>query len=98
MGISNTRDGWVELAVRDEGSGIPPEVLEKLFDPFFTTKAAGTGLGLAIAHRLVEAHGGRLRARNRAEGGAEFTVVLPGAAGFARNVPIEAAVAAAAAA
>src|SRR5206468_764250 len=61
----------------DEGTGIPHEIRERIFDPFFTTKAKGTGLGLSIAHRLVEAHGGRLSAANGAGGGAEFTVVLP---------------------
>lgn len=68
---------WVVLTVADQGDGIPEAALEKLFDPFFTTKAHGTGLGLSIAFRLVEAHGGRLRAANRPEGGAEFTVTLP---------------------
>lgn len=67
----------VEVAVVDQGSGLSDEVLERLFDPFFTTKEHGTGLGLTIAHRLVEALGGRLTARNRREGGAEFAVVLP---------------------
>ncbi len=71
---------WIELTVADRGGGIPEAALEKLFDPFFTTKAHGTGLGLSIAFRLVEAHGGRLRAANRPEGGAEFTVTLPTAA------------------
>lgn len=91
-------DGSVSVSVRDRGCGIPSDQLERIFDPFFTTKVSGTGLGLAIAHRLVEAHGGRLRARNRAEGGADFSIVLPGGAGFAQNVPIETAVASATAA
>lgn len=69
----------VVIRVVDEGCGLSEEVLERLFDPFFTTKKNGTGLGLSIAHRLVEAYGGRLTARNRPEGGAEFTVILPAA-------------------
>jgi signal transduction histidine kinase len=57
------------------------ETIEKVFDPFFTTKESGTGLGLTIAHRLVEAHGGKLAARNQSGGGAEFVVVLPTSGG-----------------
>jgi len=71
------RDGYVRTIVRDEGVGLPENMIEKIFEPFFTTKQHGTGLGLTIAHRLVEAHGGSLLARNRPEGGAEFTVTLP---------------------
>jgi len=67
----------VEVRIRDNGPGLPAEVLDQIFDPFFTTKKHGTGLGLTIAHRLVEAHGGRLSAHNRPEGGAEFVVILP---------------------
>jgi len=72
-----TPEGQATVRVEDEGPGLPAEVMEKIFDPFFTTKENGTGLGLAIAHRLVEAHGGSLTARNRPCGGAEFVVVLP---------------------
>jgi signal transduction histidine kinase len=96
--VESEQDGSVSISVRDQGCGIPSDQLERIFDPFFTTKGTGTGLGLAIAHRLIEAHGGRLRARNRAEGGADFSIVLPGSGGFAQNVPIETAVANAAAA
>lgn len=71
------RDGQVAAWVSDRGPGLGAETIEKIFDPFFTTKESGTGLGLTIAHRLVEAHGGDLIARNRPEGGAEFMVVLP---------------------
>ena len=69
--------GEVEIRVIDEGTGLPDELIDRIFDPFFTTKESGTGLGLTIAHRLVEANGGRLGARNRSEKGAEFVVVLP---------------------
>lgn len=58
----------VVLRVRDEGDGVPADVIERMFNPFFTTRAAGTGLGLAIVHRIMDAHGGRVSIRNNAEG------------------------------
>ncbi|BAL96222.1 sensor histidine kinase [Rubrivivax gelatinosus] len=67
----------VELAVRDHGSGLPPEVQARLFDPFFTTKPQGLGLGLSICRTIVESHGGRLTASAEADGGATMRVVLP---------------------
>jgi len=75
--VSPERDGQVEVSVADSGPGLSEDAIERVFDPFFTTKESGTGLGLTIAHRLVEAHGGKLAAHNRAEGGAEFVVALP---------------------
>jgi signal transduction histidine kinase len=69
--------GWAKVQFLDEGEGIGEEAMERLFEPFFTTKSEGTGLGLALANRIVEAHGGRITCRNRPEGGAEFTVILP---------------------
>ncbi|MBU0640564.1 MAG: hypothetical protein KKB50_17015 [Planctomycetes bacterium] len=85
-----TVDEQAEIHITDDGPGLSDEVLGRVFDPFFTTKEQGTGLGLTIAHRLVEAHGGCLTARNRLEGGAEFVVVLP-LAQAGENVPQEAA-------
>ncbi len=67
---------WFAIEVLDQGPGIRPEHLQRLFDPFFTT-TQGTGLGLTISYGLIRAHGGELRAANRAEGGAVFTVLLP---------------------
>jgi signal transduction histidine kinase len=72
----------VTVRVLDEGKGIPEEELESIFDKFvqssFTkTGAGGTGLGLAISREIITAHGGRLWAANRAEGGAELSFELP---------------------
>jgi len=52
---------WVEVAVMDQGVGIPAEAAERVFDPFYTTRPGGTGLGLATVHRIVEDHGGLVR-------------------------------------
>jgi two-component system, NtrC family, sensor histidine kinase AtoS len=65
------------LVIADNGPGIPQAELPKIFAPFFTTKPNGTGLGLAIVQKIVLQHGGTVEARNRPEGGAEFTLCLP---------------------
>lgn len=71
-------EGWVRLAVEDNGEGIPDEFRERIFDPFFTTKAqGGTGLGLAITKRIVEEVGGRIEVSSRLGKGTIFTVRLP---------------------
>lgn len=72
----------VALTVTDEGIGFPPEEAESIFDKFVQSSksrnsAGGTGLGLAICREIIQAHHGLIRADNRAEGGAVFTVVLP---------------------
>ena len=65
------------LTVRDHGPGLPDGDPEALFEPFHTTRVQGTGLGLAVVRRLVEAHGGTVRAGNHPGGGALFEVHLP---------------------
>src|SRR5438067_1900851 len=57
------------LTVTDNGSGIAPGLLERIFDSFFTTKTRGLGVGLSVSREIVAAHGGRIEAANRAEGG-----------------------------
>jgi signal transduction histidine kinase len=69
------------IEVKDEGTGITPEDLDRIFDPFFTTKDTGSGLGLSVAHQIVTQHGGVLTARNNPEKGATFSVALPIAPG-----------------
>ncbi len=71
--------GW-EIAVEDDGPGIPPEDLARIFTPFFTTKPGGTGLGLAIADRIVKAHGGRIAIESERGRGTTVRVLLPSAA------------------
>ncbi|MBP1728514.1 MAG: sensor signal transduction histidine kinase [Deltaproteobacteria bacterium] len=65
------------IRISDTGCGISTEMKNSIFSPFFTTKSNGTGLGLPIANRIVANHGGKIRVRNHAAGGAEFTVLLP---------------------
>jgi signal transduction histidine kinase len=67
----------VAVSIKDTGSGIAAELLEKIFHPFFTTKGKGTGLGLAVSKRIVEEHGGRIEVDNPVSGGATFTIILP---------------------
>src|SRR6185369_13457298 len=69
----------VSVVIRDDGPGIPPEVLPRIFDPFFTTKdvGQGTGLGLAISHGVVVAHGGSITAESLPGGGTTFQIALP---------------------
>jgi len=79
VSITTSLDGpqMVEIAVSDSGPGIPADKLASIFDPFFTTKPNGMGMGLPISRTIIEAHGGRLWAENRPEGGASFRFTLP---------------------
>ncbi len=65
------------IEVRDTGTGIPADQLQKIFIPFFTTKTKGHGVGLALTHRVITEHGGTLTAANAVEGGAVFTIKIP---------------------
>jgi PAS domain S-box-containing protein len=67
----------LEIMVRDNGPGLTAEQKQRVFEPFFTTKAKGTGLGMAIAHRILEAHAGRIEVGQGGAGGAEFKIQLP---------------------
>lgn len=65
------------VTVADNGCGIASGLLERIFDSFFTTKPKGLGIGLSVSREIVAAHGGRIEAVNRAEGGAVFRITLP---------------------
>jgi C4-dicarboxylate-specific signal transduction histidine kinase len=65
------------LTVTDNGAGIASGLLERIFDSFFTTKPQGLGVGLSVSREIVAAHGGRIEAANRLEGGAVFRITLP---------------------
>jgi len=69
----------VDLQVRDDGTGISPQILPHIFEPFETTKEAGhgVGLGLAVSHSIIERHGGRIEVQSELGKGTSFTVTLP---------------------
>jgi signal transduction histidine kinase len=71
-------DGLAQIAVKDTGSGIDPEIMPRLFEKFATKSEKGTGLGLYISNNIVQAHGGKMWAENNADGkGATFAFTLP---------------------
>jgi PAS domain S-box-containing protein len=67
----------LELSIEDDGPGIPDYVLPSVFKPFYTTKEKGTGIGLALCKKIVDAHGGEIRAGRSTLGGAAFTIRMP---------------------
>lgn len=68
---------WVEIAVEDNGMGIPQEELSRLFEPFYTTKSSGTGLGLAIAYRIMQDHGGTIQVSSVSGSGTTVVTRFP---------------------
>ncbi len=75
--VTRVSEEEVLVEIADNGEGLDEAMLSNLFEPFRTTKTTGTGLGLPICRTIVEAHGGRLWAENRVEGGAVFCFALP---------------------
>ncbi|WP_334780942.1 sensor histidine kinase [Nostoc sp.] len=72
-------DIYIKIGIRDNGSGISPEIKNKLFDPFFTTKPVGkgTGLGLSVCYQIIDKHKGKIEVISEFEQGTEFAIVLP---------------------
>ena len=80
LGIASKRLGdHVEVTIRDNGTGIPPDVIDKIFNPFFTTKPTdqGTGLGLALSNDIVRQHGGEIRVNTEPGSFTEMVVTIP---------------------
>lgn len=77
--VTTRRGGpWVEVEVRDDGPGIPADVLPRIWDPFFTTKEKGnTGLGLSISYQIIKEHGGEILVETEVGRGTAFVVRLP---------------------
>ena len=79
--VGATEGDYIQMAVHDEGSGIPAEHLTRIFEPFFTTKdvGEGTGLGLAVTYGIIREHGGWITVTSEVGRGTTFTIHLPAA-------------------
>ena len=71
------RNNLIEISIRDDGPGIPPDKIERVFEAYYTTKKGGTGLGLAIVKHNVELYGGTVRVKSELGKGAKFTLLFP---------------------
>ncbi len=71
--------GNILVSIKDNGLGIPPQIIDKIFQPFFTTKPTGqgTGLGLSLSYDIIKAHSGELKVETKEGEGSEFTIQLP---------------------
>jgi two-component system sensor histidine kinase HydH len=74
---SASREGNLRVEISDTGKGIPSDQLAQIFDPYFTSKSTGTGLGLAVVHKIIEAHGGKIRVKSLPGQGTTFTLIVP---------------------
>lgn len=77
VGTGLDEDGYVRLAVRDNGIGFAPQDAERIFHAFYTTKNTGMGIGLSVSRSIIDGHGGRLRARINDGPGATFSFAVP---------------------
>ena len=71
------REAFLQIEIRDNGIGIPPENLDHVFDPFFSTRPEGSGLGLAISHQIVHEHGGFIDVESEVGKGTSFRIHFP---------------------
>ncbi|TXE20073.1 two-component sensor histidine kinase [Psychroserpens burtonensis] len=80
LGTGGERKGnAVQISVKDNGNGIPKDIVDKIFQPFFTTKptGSGTGLGLSLSYDIIKTHGGEIAVESTASKGTTFTIILP---------------------
>ncbi|MCX8030852.1 MAG: ATP-binding protein [Thermodesulfovibrionales bacterium] len=70
-------NGNVKITIKDTGSGVPEDLIDKIFEPFFTTKTTGSGLGLACVERIIKDHEGNISVKSKKNEGAEFIIKLP---------------------
>jgi signal transduction histidine kinase len=84
--IEDAADGFVRIAIEDEGPGVPPSIADRIFDPFFTTRSPGegTGLGLHLSRQILRESGGEIRLLTRSPQGAAFEILLPSETGRSR--------------
>jgi len=81
LSAARKEPGWVEIAVRDTGCGIPPDKVSRVFEPFYTTTQSGVGLGLAVSYSIIRQHGGTIQVESQVGQGTTFTIRLPAAGG-----------------
>jgi PAS domain S-box-containing protein len=84
------KGNFVRITIQDNGSGIPPEIMDKIFDPYFTTKPEGNGLGLAICHAVIKKHDGHIVVQSEVGQGTLFSIYLPAAAPSADAITAQA--------
>src|SRR5579871_1324125 len=79
VGLPNVNIGRIYIHVKDNGNGVPLNIVDKIFQPFFTTKPTGqgTGLGLSMSYDIIKAHSGELKVNTKEGEGAEFIIKLP---------------------
>ncbi|MBI2978916.1 MAG: hypothetical protein HYY38_08905 [Rhodospirillales bacterium] len=87
IGAKGDDTGDVEVYVKDNGPGVPPDIVDRLFEPFFTTKTDGLGMGLSISRSIVTGHHGRIWLSSEAGGGASFRFTLPIGTGGEHDTP-----------
>ncbi len=78
--IEKAQGRWVRIVVKDMGTGIAPEHMDKIFDPYFTTKKMGSGLGLATTYAIITKHKGTIKVKSKLMEGTTFTIDLPASA------------------